>query len=283
MQPNFRSKVDKTDIKILTRYPQCVIIKQKGGMTVFFNSEYTDIDIFGVDHIKWGVDRCIVPARSYSALALRVYGDGVLSAGGSEVQTTAGNLLFVPQDVAYTATYSDTEIYVIHFVCGEGAFRAIENVALTNPDAVLPLFRRALSAWRSKQAGYRMEILALLLEILVIARRQTLDATGDSQAFKRAISILQTAYADATLSITEVCAQAGISDSYFRRQCKQHFSMSPVQYLTELRLTHAEHLLRSPSCSIEAAALQSGFSDPKYFARVVRRRRGCVPSELRFI
>lgn len=250
---------------------------------MFFDSECTDIDVFGVDHIKWGIDHYVVPARSYSALSLRVYGDGTLSTADSEISTSAGNLLFVPQNVTYTATYGDTEIYVIHFICKRGAFRAIENIALSNPDAVLPLFRHALSAWRSKQAGYRMEILALLYEILVIARRQTLAAVEENRTFKRALSILQAEYTNASLLIADVCMRAGISDSYFRRQCKQHFSMSPIQYLTELRLTHAEHLLRSPSCSIEAAALQSGFSDPKYFARVVRRQRGCAPSELRFI
>lgn len=250
---------------------------------MFFDGEYTGIEIFGVDHITWGVERSFVPARSYAALSFRVKGDGVLSSGAHEVKTAAGNLLFVPQDVDYSATYSETEIYVIHFVCEQGAFRAIENVALSNPDAVLPLFRRALTAWQSKQAGYRMEILALLFEILVIARRQSIDTVGENRAFERALSILQAEYTDGALSIADVCARAGISDSYFRRQCKQRFSMSPVQYLTELRLTHAEHLLRFPSYSIETVALQSGFCDPKYFARVVRRVRGCAPSELRFI
>ncbi len=256
--------------------------EKKGGGRVFFDGEYTNMEIFGVDHIKWGVERCFVPARGYAALSFRVKGEGVLTSGESEVQTGVGNLLFVPQDVDYSAVYTDTEIYVIHFVCEQDAFHTIENAVLTNPDAVLPLFRRALTAWQSKQIGYRMEILALLFEILVIARRQ-LAGSGDNRAFERAIALLQAEYTDASLSIADVCARAGISDSYFRRQCKQHFSMSPVQYLTELRLTHAEHLLHFPSYSIEAVALQSGFCDPKYFARVVRRVRGCAPSELRFI
>lgn len=250
---------------------------------MFLDGEYTNIEIFGVDHVTWGVERCFVPARGYAALSFRVRGEGTLRASGCAVHTAAGNLLFVPQDVDYSASYTDTEIYVIHFICKGEALRAIENVALTNPEAVLPLFRRALTAWQSKQAGFRTEILALLFEILVIARRQSIDVAGESRAFERALSVLQAEYTDAALSIAQVCARAGISDSYFRRQCKQRFSMSPVQYLTELRLTHAEHLLRFPSYSIESVALQSGFSDPKYFARVVRRVRGCAPSELRFI
>ena len=277
--------MDKTDALILTsggvlRYNDA---EWKGGDLMFFDGEYVNMQIFGVDHVKWGVDRCFVPARGYAALSFRVRGEGELTTNGETVRTAPGNLLFVPQDVEYSAVYTDTEIYVIHFVCESGAFHHIENVALTHPDAVLPLFRRALTAWQSKQVGYRMEILALLLEILVIARRQSVDTAGENRAFERALSILQAEYSDSGLSIANVCARAGLSDSYFRRQCKQRFSMSPVQYLTELRLTHAEHLLRFPSYSIETVALQSGFSDPKYFARVVRRVRGCAPSDLRFI
>ncbi len=250
---------------------------------MFFDGEYTDMEIFDADHVKWDVEHSFVPARSYAALSFRVYGDGVLSAGEQTVRTAKGNLLFVPQGVDYSATYSETEIYVIHFVCPDGMFTEIENVALQNPDAVLPLFRRALTAWQSKRIGYRMEILALLFEILVIARRQLAHGGTENRAFERAVAILQTEYTDPGLSLSDVCARAGLSDSYFRRQCKQQLSMTPVQYLTELRLTHAEHLLRFPSYSIEWVAQQSGFSDSKYFARVVRRVRGCAPSDLRFI
>lgn len=250
---------------------------------VFFDEERYDVEIFGVDHIKWGEEKSLVPARGYAALSFRVTGDGSLTSNGKAVRTGAGNLLFVPQDVDYSAVYTETEIYVIHFTCERGRYRDIENVVLENPESVLPLFRRALTSWQSKQIGYRTEILSLLLEILVIARRQRSALGGEHRAFERALSLMRAEYTDPTLSIADICTRAGLSDSYFRRQCRQQLSMSPVQYLTELRLTHAEHLLRFPSYSIESVALQSGFSDPKYFARVVRRVRGCVPSDLRFI
>ncbi len=248
---------------------------------MFFEEEELDFHIFGVDHIKWEAWRGEILRRPYAALALRVSGEGQLSCAQNSVSTAAGNLLFVPQGVDYSAAYTDTEIFVIHFVTKK-TFTALENCTLASPESILPLYRRAYQAWQSKQAGYRMEIAALLLEILVSARRQALRPGNGDISFARAIAILQQEYRNFDLNIAEVARRAGISDSYFRRQCRRRFGMSPVQYLTERRLTHAEHLLHFPSYSIERVAMESGFADAKYFARVVKRLRGCTPSQLRF-
>ncbi len=249
---------------------------------MLFTNEERSVRIFNVEHIKWQAWQGDVPRRQYAALAFRVSGEGTLHCAENSVTTAAGNLLYVPQDVDYSADYTETEIFVIHFTLPNEKHTALQNFVLTNPEAVLPLYRRAYQAWLVKQAGYKTEIAALLLEILVIAERQAKGAGGQSHAFARGVEILQREYTEFDLSIAEVCARVGISESYFRRQCKRHFAMSPVQYLTELRLTHAEHLLHFPSYSIERVAMESGFADAKYFARVVKRLRGCTPSALRF-
>ncbi len=238
--------------------------------------------IFNVEHIKWEPWRGEVPRRKYAALAFRVSGKGRLACAQNSVDTAKGQVLFVPQDVDYSADYSDTEIYVIHFVLEGAPLSCLENYTPANPDAILPLYRRAHQAFQSKQTGYKMEIAALLMEILVTLKRQSAGRDRQNSSFERAIEILQKEYKRFDLSMADVCRRAGLSDSYFRRRCRQRFAMSPVQYLTELRLTHAEHLLHFPSYSIESVAQDSGFGDAKYFARVVKKLRGCRPSDLRF-
>ena len=54
----------------------------------------------------------------------------------------------------------------------------------------------------------------------------------------------------------------------------------PVAYITDLRLEYARNLI-SGGMSIEAAAVESGFNDPKYFARRVKKHFGCTPSKLK--
>lgn len=61
---------------------------------------------------------------------------------------------------------------------------------------------------------------------------------------------------------------------------KKYYLKTPVEYITDLRLEYARNLI-SGNMPIEQAALGSGFSDPKYFARVVKKNFGCTPKDLK--
>lgn len=252
-------------------------------MTVFYDEEELSLGIVSVGNITWGKQSLRVKKRPYCALSFRVKGDGVITTESQQVRLSEGDVLFLPQDIDYSADYTEGEILVIHFECKNRSFDSIENYTLPDPKAVLPLFRRAHSAWQSKRVGYKLEITALIYEILLSVRRQAFSEETEVSAFTKAIGILKREYKDPELRISDVCQRAGISDSYFRRMTKKLYGMYPVRYLTELRLSCAENILHHPSVSVEQAALESGFADAKYFSRVVKKLRGCSPSELRFI
>ena len=53
-----------------------------------------------------------------------------------------------------------------------------------------------------------------------------------------------------------------------------------MEYITKSRLESARNLI-SCGVPIAQAAEQSGFNDPKYFARVVKKHFGCTPREFK--
>ena len=55
--------------------------------------------------------------------------------------------------------------------------------------------------------------------------------------------------------------------------------MSPIQYVIDLRIDFASHLLQSRLYTISEVATKSGFTDPKYFSRVFKARFGLTPKE----
>jgi two-component system response regulator YesN len=93
--------------------------------------------------------------------------------------------------------------------------------------------------------------------------------------FLRAVSCIQDHFTDHQLSIPGICKEA-----YLRTLFHQNYGKTPTEYITELRLEHARNLI-SCGASVEAAAGESGFSGPKYFARVVKKHFGCTPRNLR--
>jgi len=87
--------------------------------------------------------------------------------------------------------------------------------------------------------------------------------------YMRAVSLLDAAE---YLDITE-----GHLASLFKKQTSKTF----VQALTEHRMKVAATLLRDPRNRINEVALQSGYQDPAYFAKVFRRTFGLSPREYR--
>ena len=74
---------------------------------------------------------------------------------------------------------------------------------------------------------------------------------------------------------------AGMSPSRFRDFFKQTTGRTLVDYLRELRLSHAARLLRDSDSSIADIAAATGFADQSYLHRCFKSRYGCAPFDYR--
>lgn len=245
---------------------------------MLFDCENPILGIHSVANIKWTKHTCTVPARPYSALAFRVRGSGVIKSAGREYFVDPANLLYVPEGVSYEAEYGDTELIVIHFNTLTPD-REIETFPVRKTDDVYKLFLRAYMLWNRKEAGYQGFTLSALYEILgLLCRKETEAALPDY--FMLAVEKMNSSFRNSSLSISEICRNAGIGETAFRRLFRQFYKTTPIEYITELRLSCARELIAGGS-TVEQAAFDSGFSDPKYFSRVVKKHLGCTPRELK--
>ena len=83
------------------------------------------------------------------------------------------------------------------------------------------------------------------------------------------------------ISLDEVSRLVDISPYYFSKLFKQEAGKNFIEYLTEIRMHHAEEFLRDPSYSIKEVCVMSGYSDPNYFSRLFKKYEGVTPSEYR--
>lgn len=83
------------------------------------------------------------------------------------------------------------------------------------------------------------------------------------------------------LTLDHIAEAAAIS----KRECLRCFQAciqkSPIEYLTDYRLQAAENLLRTTGTPITDIALQTGFTDSAYFAKIFREKRGFSPTQYR--
>ncbi len=78
-----------------------------------------------------------------------------------------------------------------------------------------------------------------------------------------------------------MAGRLGVSYGWLRRTFQQHTGLSPHQYLLELRLIRARHLLSHNTLPVKQVAREAGFEDEHYFCRLFRRKTGVTPTEWR--
>ena len=233
------------------------------------------VDIARIGRIN---DTYEVAPRPYSSLTFRISGSCIISCGGKDCLVNTNDILYLPQNTGYTAEYTDSEMIAIHFVTARDD-RQAEVYSFENVEQIYSLFLQALSLWENKEPGYGVYLMAHLYTILgAILERKT--KTSLPRHFMNALSFINSNYKDNSISVDMICARAGISATAFRQLFRKHYQKTPTQYITDLRLAYARNLI-SGGMTIENAACESGFNDPKYFARVVKKHFGCTPRDLK--
>lgn len=236
------------------------------------------LQIIGVEHMCWEGGTFDVKAREYSALAFRISGNADIKCGGNEYHINTNDILYLPQSMGYNAEYTDTEMIVIHFVTMRDDSK-IEVYTLQNGEQIYKLFLRALAFWENKDPGFDVYAMAQLYTILgTILENET--KANLPKYFLKAISFINSNYKNNNINVDMICAKVGVGATTFRQLFKRYHQKTPTEYITALRLEYARNLI-SGGMPIENAAYESGFNDPKYFARVVKRHFGCTPRELK--
>ena len=237
--------------------------------------------VITAQHRTWKKCHTKTEGRPYSALVLRMKSSATLHLQQTTLVSKPNDILYTPANTAYTADYpNDGEIIFIHFTDNIPFFSGIQNFSPVHFEEFYSLFLKISSICTLKKQNYKIEAASVLLQIVVYLSKLK-NETFESNKFEKAIRILRNEYTDHNLKISDICKRADISSSYLRKRFSEEYGIAPIRYLNELRIDHAQKLLISSHCSTENAALKSGFSDYRYFARVTKKLRGITPSMLR--
>lgn len=82
-------------------------------------------------------------------------------------------------------------------------------------------------------------------------------------------------------TVADMAAIAGASSEHLRRLCAHETGMSPLRYITQLRMREASALLCSSSYNLAQAATRVGYDNVFAFSTAFKRVYGVPPSEFR--
>lgn len=105
---------------------------------------------------------------------------------------------------------------------------------------------------------------------------------ADTRFVEQLTAFVEANLGNEDLLIEDIAKALGLSRSVFYGKVKTIFGYSPNDFLKNLRISRACHLLtNNPEMNISEIAYSVGFSDPKYFARNFKQNIGKSPSEYR--
>lgn len=195
----------------------------------------------------------------------------VVGQGGDLLAFSKG-LVYSGQKIAQKNSY-----FVIEFDTEEPF--ELERLGLSRisqaPKGTRERFRRILASWND---GDVLLCRAQIYELL-----HSLTYTQEEESLKKAIALMKHRISDPDLSLADLCTAVSLSESHLRRLFHQETGLSPMQYLTDLRMTQARNMLAQGDVSVGEVAEFCGYSTLYYFSRSFHSRYGMSPTQYRQI
>ncbi|MDW7656125.1 MAG: helix-turn-helix transcriptional regulator [Bacillota bacterium] len=156
----------------------------------------------------------------------------------------------------------------------------------TAPEQYTRLLDEMLRLSINPQTGTDLLLKARGLELLYLMFKDAnqLSTLGPSarvtDTVTRAMDFMASHYSDA-IHLPEIAAAVNLSPYHFHRLFTQAVTMTPLTYLTRVRIERARELLLTTQMPVSEIAAACGFENPSYFSRIFRTNTGQPPGLFR--
>ncbi|MFK7819449.1 MAG: helix-turn-helix domain-containing protein [Planctomycetaceae bacterium] len=136
---------------------------------------------------------------------------------------------------------------------------------------------------RAPNAGLRLRSeLTAVFELLLESRSSAADNSAATPIYQKMLKARQYLRENFDRDVTnlELGSTCGVSPYHLIRSFKNHFGITPRQFLISQRVVHAKRLIASGE-TVASAAHACGFADQSHLCRFFKRLTGYAPSHMR--
>lgn len=149
-------------------------------------------------------------------------------------------------------------------------------LAIRDPEKLHTVFRTLFEKSGRDGLANKMECISLLYALFsVLAENRTVASRNIH--ITKALDYISQHYSQ-NISVQELADMLHLNYNYFSRLFKQETGLSPIQFISALRVKKAEYLLKYTSLSVSEIGRAVGFNDVLYFSRAFKRCTGLSPS-----
>lgn len=221
-----------------------------------------------------------------------IKGKGYYDFGDGIKEVSEGNLIVFKPDQPQIYEYlskDSPELYWLHF-SGYSAWDWIHRFDFKNryvyPVGIrvdlIDLFKRIIYEIQDKKPHFHYMAGSCLAELLLTFSRRLENLKSENinvhdDSIRNVIYYMYENY-NRHITVRDLAEKCSLSMYRFIHKFKESTGLTPIEYITKIRIDEAIYLLSNSVLNISEIAAIVGYDDPLYFSRVFRKKTGLSPS-----
>lgn len=222
-------------------------------------------------------------ARMDWEILIALEGKGIFTADGVSCQFERGTLICAAPGVDCTVQHGKGLRYIC-VLASDIIFAGETGVRVFSDDdgRSLEHIMRMIEETFSLKGEYYMDVASSLFDALQYLLLRQISPEKQSKNVKELINHIGENFSNPEYSISEAVDTMPFCRDYIRRQFKEEVGITPIAYLTQLRIDKAKRLLKVQTytkSTVAEIAFKCGFYDSRYFSRLFKKHSGMTPRE----
>lgn len=248
------------------------------------------VDMFMHTMPKGGKDSGRNTAPNLAGIIIPLKGSATFSLNGMPYFMTADTIVHAGPSMEIDIEVQGDEVWqyaVIHYQLLEDHsdrypyFNQHFSITINGNRLLLDLTHQLMKNYITPTNMARISCKRLFLKLVETILVSSSKKIENEDQMEVAVRYIHEQYSK-PITIQDLAVQLGIERRRFAYLFERYTGLSPIQYLTEIRIRRAKELLRS-GISVAEVAERVGYLDNFYFSRVFKKQTGMSPTEYKRI
>jgi AraC-type DNA-binding domain-containing proteins len=168
-------------------------------------------------------------------------------------------------------------------------FNVIFQSLIVDDDEIRKMLCLIYQEYQEKGFGYKLIMKGKIYELITyLLRNYVVETLSDKESIKRknnldrfnmVLQYIESNYTD-DIDISTLAELVHLSEYRFCHLFKESIGISPLNYINEVRLKKAHHLLEQKELTVSEVSIVVGFQDYNNFGRLFKKYYGYTPSSI---
>lgn len=251
-----------------------------------FESEIINISKIHTVNVYEGNNRLLkhypVNLHTYE-LIFYISGNGMTHFSGRNIADIPDSLRYLPKGISdgeyYVQTTTPTVCIDIYFDTSDPM--PDYAIGLKNVKELKPLFLKINNIWKSRKSGFYVESMSILYEIIrkIKSHTEKYNTNASARKISPSYNYMLEHFSEHDFDYKAMCKKSELSYDYFKELFIKQYGVSPVKFVTVLRIEKAKEMLLTKHYTITEIADICGFENVYYFSTVFKKQVGVSPSK----